>query len=198
MASLFDTLNANAFRAGVQPRSKESMAWFQRSVRELGKVNRRTVLKDPNLKTQANPKVGDMCMYFYDPKLKNELPYYDRFPLTILVQPAPGGFHGLNLHYLSPAVRARFLDELMALAPKKISDTTRLARLRYNLLDGVRKYKEFKPCFKHYLMNHVKSPIRRVPMTEWEIAIFLPVEQFAKVKKESVWRYSRKAYQSGS
>jgi hypothetical protein len=47
-------------------------------------------------------------------------------------------------------------------------------------------------------MDHVKSPIRRVPMTEWEIAIFLPVEQFAKVKKESVWRYSRKQYQSGS
>jgi hypothetical protein len=34
----------------------------------------------------------------------------------------------------------------------------------------------------------------RVPMSEWEIAIFLPVEQFAKVKKETVWRYSRKQY----
>jgi len=198
MASLFDTLQANAFRAGVTPRTKQSMNWFQRNVKDLGKtLPRKKVLNDPVLKTKANPKVGDMVMYFYDPKLKNELPYYDRFPLTILVQPAPGGFHGLNLHYLSPAVRARFLDELLNLAPQKVTDTTRLAKLRYNLLSGVRKYKEFKPCFKHYLMDHVKSPIKRVPMTEWEIAIFLPVEQFVKVKKESVWRYSRKAYQGG-
>jgi hypothetical protein len=82
----------------------------------------------------------------------------------------------------------------MSLAPKKVTDTTRLARLRYNLLQGTRKYKEFKPCYKHYLMNHVKSRIARVPMTDWQIAIFLPVEQFVKVQKSSVWRYSRKEY----
>ena len=110
-----------------------------------------------------------------------------------MVQPAPGGFHALNLHYLSPGVRALFLDELMGLAPAKLVDTTRLTRLRYNLLKGASKYKEFKPCFKHYLMNHVKSKINRVPMTEWEIAVFLPVDEFAKVSRDTVWRYSRKS-----
>lgn len=195
MASLFDTLQARAFRAGVTPRSKESMAWFKNNVKKLADVNQRSLLKDPALDATKNPKPGDMMMYFYDPKFKEELPYYDRFPLTLLVQPAKGGFHGLNLHYLAPGVRARFLDELMELAPKNMNDTTRLARLRYNLLKGAAKYKEFKPCFKHYLMDHVESQIVRVPMTEWEIAIFLPTEQFKKVKAQSVWRYSRKAYQ---
>ena len=137
-----------------------------------------------------------MVMYFYDPKYKAELPYYDRFPLTIMVEPAPGGFYGLNLHYLSPGVRARFLDELMKLAPKTMTDTTRLQRMRYKTLKGVKKYREFEPCFKHYLMSHVKSKIVRVPMTEWEIAIFLPTEEFKKVKAQSVWRYSRKSYAS--
>lgn len=195
MASLFDTLQAKAFRAGVTPRSKESMAWFKNNVKKLADVNQRSLLKDPALDATKNPKPGDMMMYFYDPKFKEELPYYDRFPLTLLVQPAKGGFHGLNLHYLAPGVRARFLDELMELAPKNMNDTSRLVRLRYNLLKGAAKYKEFKPCFKHYLMDHVESQIVRVPMTEWEIAIFLPTEQFKKVKAQSVWRYSRKAYQ---
>ena len=135
-----------------------------------------------------------MMMYFYDPKHKMTLPYYDRFPLSIMVEPAPGGFYGLNLHYLAPGVRARFLDELMKLAPKTMNDTTRLQRMRYNTLKGVAKYKEFKPCFKHYLMDHVESKIVRVPMTEWQIAIFLPTEQFKNVKAQSVWRYSRKQY----
>ena len=44
-------------------------------------------------------------------------------------------------------------------------------------------------------MDHVESQIVRVPMTEWEIAIFLPTEEFKKQKAQSVWRYSRKAYQ---
>ena len=194
MASLFDTLQAQAFRAGVTPRSKESLAWFQNNVKKLGDVNQRKLLRDPALDATKNPKPGDMMMYFYDPKFKQELPYYDRFPLTLLVEPAKGGFYGLNLHYLSPGVRARFLDELMALAPKNMTDTSRLTRMRYSLLKGVKKYKEFKPCFKHYLMDHVESQIVRVPMTEWQIAIFLPTEQFKKVKAQSVWRYSRKAY----
>jgi hypothetical protein len=196
MASLFDTLQAQAFRAGVSPRTKESQQWFQRNVKKLSDVNRKQLLQDNALDTVNIPKTGDMIMYFYDPKYKAELPYYDRFPLTIMVEPAKGGFYGLNLHYLSPAVRARFLDELMKLGPKNMSDSTRLTRMRYNTLKGVQKYKEFKPCFKHYLMDHVKSRIVRVPMTEWEIAIFLPVEQFSKIKSESVWRYSRNSYAS--
>ena len=196
MASLFDTLQAQAFRAGVSPRTKESQRWFQRRVKKLADVNRRSVLKDDALDPTTKPRVGDMIMYFYDPKHKATLPYYDRFPLTIMVEPAPGGFFGLNLHYLSPGVRARFLDELMKLGPSKVGETSRLARLRYKTLASVRKYKEFEPCYKHYLMNHVKSRMVRVPMTEWEIAIFLPTEQFVKVKAASVWRYSRKQYAS--
>ena len=71
-------------------------------------------------------------------------------------------------------VRARFLDKLMATAPKSINEKTRL-RLRYELLASTRRFKEFQPCFKHYLNSHVRSRMVRVPMTEWEIAIFLPV-----------------------
>jgi len=135
-----------------------------------------------------------MYMYFYDPKHKATLPYYDRFPLIIMVEPAEGGFYGLNLHYLAPGVRARFLDELMNTAPKKVGENSRLTKMRYDLLKGVKKYKEFQPCFKHYLTSQIKGRMVRVPMTEWEIAIFLPTEQFKKVKAETVWRYSRKQY----
>ena len=194
MASLFDTLQAGAFRAGIQARTDQSRNWFSRQVNQLGTVNRNKLMRDDALDPTANPKIGDMIMYFYDPKMKNELPYYDKFPLTILVQPTKGGFQGLNLHYLSPKVRALFLDRLMDLAPKNVTDSTRLARLRYNTIKGANKYKEFRPCFKQYLMSQVKSRIVRVPMTDWEIAVFMPTQQFKKVKDESVWRYSRDAY----
>lgn len=189
MASLFDTLQANAFRAGVRSRTKQSQEWFRKNVTNLT-VSRQTLLKDPALDRTAQNIRGSMYMYFYDPKHKETLPYYDRFPLTIMVDSAPGGFYGLNLHYLNYGVRAKFLDDLMALAPQKMTNSTRLDKLRYNLLSGVRKYKEFKPCFKHYLGEHVRSQFARVPMTDWEIAIFLPVEQFKKKSKDAIWTES--------
>ena len=194
MASLFDRLQASAFRANIQPRTEESQRWFLRKTRELKTINRKTLLNDDALTPTANPKVGDMIMYFYDPKGKKELPYYDMFPLTIFVKPTPKGFQGMNLHYLSPQVRGLFLSRLMDLAPKKVTDTSRLARLRYDTIKGANKYKQFKPTFKSYLLDHVKSRIVRVPMTDWEIAVFLPTQQFKKVKDASVWRYSRNSY----
>ena len=193
MASLFDKLQAQAFRAGITPRTKQAQNWFRKKVKDLGDVNRRSLLKDSALEKTSQNIAGSMYMYFYDPKHKATLPYYDRFPLVIMVEPAEGGFYGLNLHYLPPGVRARFLDALMQTAPKNITDTSRL-KLRYDLLKGVRKFKEFEPCFKRYLSSQIKSQMVKVPMTEWDIAIFLPTEQFAKVKAESVWRYSRKQY----
>ena len=195
MASLFDTLQANAFRAGVQARTKQSRDWFKANVKGLS-VSRQSLLQDSALDRTSTNIRGNMYMYFYDPKHKATLPYYDRFPLTIMVDGAPGGFYGLNLHYLNYNTRASFLDELMALGPEKRNESTRLTKIRYNLLTGVQKFKEFKPCFKHYLGEHVKSQFSRVPMTDWEIAIFLPVEQFKKKSKASIWNESAKIARS--
>jgi len=196
MASLFDTLQAGAQRAGVKARTKDSQKWFRKKAQELVMPNRKALLKDDALERTGRNIRGNMYMYFYDPKFKETLPYYDRFPLTIMIDPAPGGFYGLNLHYLNYPVRARFLDELMNLAPNNVKDTTRLVKLRYDLLQSVKKYKEFKPCFKHYLGKHVVSQFSRVPMTDWEIAIFLPVEQFKKKSKTSIWNESLKIARS--
>jgi|TARA_B100001093_G_scaffold153814_1_gene146556 hypothetical protein len=192
MASLFDTLQAGAQRAGITARTKKSREWFQGKVKELGSVNRTALLKDDALDPTTREIAGSMYMYFYDPKTKDTLPYYDRFPLVIMVEDAKGGFYGLNLHYLRPDIRAEFLDRLMKLAPNKLTDRTRVNKMRYDLLKGVQKYKEFKPCFKHYLTSHIKSKMVRVPMTDWEIAIFLPTEQFKKKSKTAVWSESLK------
>ncbi len=190
MASLFDTLQANAFRAGITARTKESKKWFQDNIESLNMPGRQALLKDDALEPTSKMLYGNMFMYFYDPKHKATLPYYDRFPLTIMLEPTKTGFQGLNLHYLRPDIRAEFLDQLMRLGPKNLTDKSRLTKLRYDLIQSSMKYKEFKPCFKMYLNDHVKSRIVRVPMTEWEIAIFLPTEQFKKAGKTKIWKDS--------
>ena len=92
-----------------------------------------------------------MVMYTYNPKLKETLPYYDTFPLTIVVGPAKDGFYGINLHYLPPKVRAIFLDKLGDIASNQKFNATTRFKITYKLLMATKNYKYFKPCFKHYL-----------------------------------------------
>jgi hypothetical protein len=132
-----------------------------------------------------------MYHFTYDPKGKETLPYYDRFPLILAVEPAPGGFYGLNLHYINPISRAILLDKLLAIANKEEFDEKKRIRLTYNILSASRRFKEFAPCFKHYLTDHITSRLMMVPSQEWEIAIFLPTENFENVRKNQVWRESK-------
>ena len=193
MASLFDTLQAGAFRAGIKARTRESQNWFRTNVKKLGTVSGRDVLKDDALDKTTKFIGGNMYMYFYDPKHKDKLPYYDRFPLTIPVEPAKGGFRGINLHYLPPVLRAKFLDALLGITNNKKYDESTKFNLTYRLLDGSRNMRYFKPCFKHYLLDHVKSRFAEVPAPEWEIATFLPTAQWEKSTAGRIYSDSRKA-----
>jgi hypothetical protein len=132
-----------------------------------------------------------MQMFFYDPKHKDKLPYYDLFPLIVVVGPAEGGFYGLNLHYLPPILRAKMLDSLMDTANMKATDDAKF-QITYKKLQAVSNLKYYEPCFKHYLTKHVKSKFAEVPMPEWEIATFLPTAQFRKANSKKVYADSRK------
>ena len=122
MSNLFQKLELEAFRKGITPRTRESREWFRKRVQQLTRVNRERLLRSDEIKQRTRQVYGSMMMFFYDPKLKDKLPYYDTFPLVIPVEPAPGGFRGLNLHYIPPVLRAKFLDSLLAITNNKKYD----------------------------------------------------------------------------
>ena len=187
--SLFTQLQVAAFRKGIQARTQEAQDWFRTKSKNLS-VNRQQLLKDERLTQRQRPAIGRMYHYFYDPKHRKTLPYYDMFPLILMVGPAEGGFYGLNLHYLHPITRAKFLDKLVDVASNKKFDEKMKLRISYNMLNSASKLKEFKPCFKHYLYDHVDSKVVEIHAPEWEIAIFLPTEHFQKRSKTAVWATS--------
>jgi hypothetical protein len=175
MSSLFQQLEIEAFRKGITPRTKESIRWFQQKAREMGKVSRTSVMQDDALKLRNRPitkPYGNMYMYFYDAKHKDTLPYYDGFPLVIPTGPAPGGFYGLNLHYLPLPLRAKALDALLG--------------------DGGLPAKYIAPMIHRYLFKQVRSRFALVEKPEWEIATFLPTADFRGAGKQTVYRDSRR------
>ena len=188
---LFDKLEQEAFRAGITARTKASMAWFKANV-ENRSVSRASLIGDGP--TRARQVYGSMYNFSYNPKTKETLPYYDRFPLCIPVQRAKGGFYGLNLHYLHPMLRAQFLDALYDVTNNKKYDRSTKFKLTYQVLKSTSRMKFFKPCLKHYLSGHIKSPLLLIGPADWEIAIFLPTESFRKVDKNTVWSESRSKF----
>ena len=192
MAIVFDDLLAKGVRAGEIPaRTDSARSWYRDRARTTRVTPDRLIRSDRERLT-SRVMIGRMYHFFYDPKHKKTLPYYDRFPLIFPFKSVRGGFLGINLHYLPLRLRAKLMDELYGLRrDNRFDENTRL-RLSYNVLNGASKYKYFKPCVKHYLTPHVKSRFLEVYAAEWDIALFLPTERFVGSNKRAVHADSRK------
>lgn len=190
MATLFEQYNEEAFKEGITPKTKESIEWFQNIVNNITSVNRNKLLRENE--STPTPVIGSMFMFFYDPKGKKQLPYYDRFPLTIVVDKSPGGFLGVNLHYLPSDLRAKFLDGLLDRLNNEDFDESTRFRLTYDYLKSSRKLRYFKPCLKQYLTTNIEGNMSLIKPSDWLIATFLPSELFRKKTKEFVHAQSRK------
>ena len=177
----------------VTARAKAAGDWFRSIVnRTKGKFSRETPEKilQRSESMESKSVLGKMYFYSYDPKWKNDLPWYDTFPLVFPIEKYNNGFLGLNFHYLAPKDRAILMDQLKMFANnKKYDETTRL-KLTYDMLKGFTKIKRARPTVHRYLTSKVKSKYVLVNADEWEVALFLPVERFRKASKKKVWAHS--------
>lgn len=200
-AKVFDDLLLKGVRAGQIPaRTQEARNWY----REQAKGITRSSVDESRLVRQMGSdryenrfRLGNMYMFIYDPKHKETLPYYDRFPLIFPINRAKGGILGINLHYLPPQLRAKLMDAIYDVASNENYDETTKLRLSYNILNSASRYKEFKPTVKHYLSSQLRTRLVYINPSEWDIALFLPTERFEKASRSKVWQDSRKIIRGG-
>jgi hypothetical protein len=148
--------------------------------------------KQPIMSLPKPTDIGKMFFYGYNPKTKDTMPYYDIFPLILMVKGLDNGWQGLNLHYMPPKQRELLILNLMdRMSDTKLDKHTRL-KMNYSMLKKVSKYRYFKPCFKRYLASHTTSSVRTIPFEYWPKAILLPVAKFKKSSITSVWADSLK------
>jgi len=175
----------------LQTMSKQAIAWLHDKVDELRNVHRIAPRIGAELdRYTKRVTLGKMYFFYYDPKTKGNLPYYDTFPLVIMLEKYSDGFLGLNLHYLPIQYRIKFMEKLMPLALLDDNDDIKRVRVTYELLSEARKFKAFEPCLKRYLYSHLRSKILIVKPNEWDVAAMLPVHQFKKAKAKTVWKDS--------
>jgi hypothetical protein len=161
--------------------TKESVQWYTNLIRSMGEFSRNEKkLVDSgfgSLETQL--EVGSLYLYFYDPKLKEILPMYDKFPLTTPIEAYADSFLGLNLHYLPLDVRTNMFSAIKRISGSKIDEKSKLAAT-YSMVNGISRLEPLKNCVKKYLYSHLQSKFLKISPTYWDTAIRLPVAQFRK------------------
>ena len=164
----------------------KSTAWYREKIKEFGQPGAMDLIRDG--KRDSRPFYGKLNMFFYDPKHKKTLPYYDTFPLVLPLEVYSDGFLGINMHYLPISLRIKLLDKLVDYSNNtRFDETTRLV-VDYSKLKSIRL---IRPTIHKYLSGYTKSQFRRIDADEFTIATLLPVQRFKKASAQEVWKESR-------
>ena len=175
--------------------SDKSLAWYQTQVKALAAAATKPsklMQNAPDLTTRIMP--GNLYMFFYDAKLKDKLPYYDMFPLVLPFRKVPGGFYGINLHYLPYPLRFKLLGALQEYALDNTMSEDNRVRVTWSTLLTMSRVAPVKACVKHYLDGQVQSRFLNIKYPDWVTASLLPVERFVGASKQQVWQDSREMY----
>ena len=183
--TLLDRIKSSLAKQGIEPRTVQSRDWLKNKIKEL-KPTQTTLMSDRK-RLKDSSIIGKMYFYFYDPKTKDSMPYYDRFPLVIPIERYKDGFLGLNLHYIHPRHRINLLDKLSEIASNKNYNENTKLRISYDYLAASSRAFEATPCIKRYLFSHVQSRFLEITADEWDIAVLLPMESFVGATTNKVF-----------
>jgi len=192
MAKLIDKIKTSLAKEGLTPRTNASREWLRAKAKDLKPTSIGLMTDRQRLRTSS--MIGKMYFYFYDPKTKDSMPYYDRFPLVIPIERYNDGFLGLNLHYIHPKNRMILLDKLSDTTSNDTYNENTKLKINYRYLAAASKVFEATPCIKRYLFTQIESRFLEISADEWDIAALLPVESFVGASTSKVYADSRKKF----
>ena len=167
--------------------------WFMKSINSITKIGTPNKMLQSlfTVKGTRLPPIGELLMYRYSPKYKLTLPYYDIYPLVLVVDFDATGFYGINLHYLPPVWRNRVMTFLITQKRNSRSQRAYIQKVYPLLLELSKTICMF--AYKHYLCNHVTSKFIIVNPNYWKLVSKLPTQKFVGASQQEVWRDAIKA-----
>ena len=194
MADLLDRLTDTIRSGDIGKATKRSAKWFRDKIQGLkgGLRNRFSTTNPDKFYRESDNKInpallakraslGSLYCYHYDPKYKMTLPYYDVFPMIMLIGVESDTFLGLNFHYLPPKLRATLLDRVNAKVAGGVINWKKISKIPL-----------VEPAVHRYRFDQITRKVIEIEKEEEEIAIFLPLERFRKASKSTVWANSRR------
>ena len=191
VATFYDIFAQNKYN--LKDITKNSYSWYTQQALLLGRqgFTAKRVINNPSGIHSGKITPGKLYLYGYDPKHKDTLPYYDKFPMVFPFKVVTGGFLGLNMHYMPVPFRIKLLDKLMQIDGTKNTKRVKM-QLSWQLITGASSLKILEPCVHMYLNGHVKTQFREIEREDWGTAMMLPCQQFVGASNIQVWRDTMK------
>jgi hypothetical protein len=181
-------------KTGFSLDDDQATNWLATNLSKIKTGMRQSTFIDSSKTLAKNKSIkpGIMAFFGYNPKTKDDLPFWDEFPVVIILCPKGAGFLGLNLHYLPPAARAMFLNRLIDYVNDKNWATNpradALFKITYGMLKSDPKLIKYKKCIKRYYYSNIVSKVAFIPQTEWKAVPFFPLDRFKGMPKKDIWR----------
>lgn len=173
--------------------SDESVRWLAQKMSTIQTEMRQSNFIDKNSPLRRNKLVeeGQMVFFGYSPLTKNELMFWDEYPIVVVLQVKRSGILGLNLHYLPFEDRAKFLANLRSYIkdPRWIENMNNETEffLTYRMAKNSTRLKDFRKCIKRYYFNRMMTRIAVIKPTEWLTVPFFPLDKFRGMSRGTVW-----------
>lgn len=159
--------------------SDELAKWLIEKAQSASSTGARKLLVSNDQRGRDTTIVGKLYFFKYDPKWKDRLVKYDKFPMCFPIERYGNGFLGLNLHYISIGERQALVQRLMKYNSNKYTDERASLDLSYDLIESTKKLSSLaRPCIRRYLFNHCRSQFIEIYPEEYDKAIQLPVEDW--------------------
>jgi len=196
-------------------RAKDLFSKKRETEKEKKKSGNITDLKD------ISSKMYNFNLYmtlYPDPLYKDTLPVYDQLPLFFPIS-MTGAAHGsgpkiqgLNIHYLSPANRKVFMQEILFVIKKNAVragyDPDTLDDIPPTVINGwVGKYinavysqqqksagSKIKVAYRSYLLNRIKGKMIKIKFSEWDNAVNVVLPRFKKMSPSATYQYVNEQY----
>jgi hypothetical protein len=152
-----------------------SIDWFRGLFRAPAAIRKQLMKGDDGKRYRNSVQIGSTYAFYYDPKHKDKLPVYDRFPLVIVIEFYKDGFLALNTHYLSQGQRSDLFALLMRYANNQTMDeNTRLLLSWQAVVATSRMRRLSEKCVKRYLYSHCRSRFVKINADEFDKVAALP------------------------
>lgn len=196
---------------------RQEPSWFLSKIK--GSADPRDVQKGDIAKKDDLKKIRMFHLYntiYKDPKTKDDLPYYDAFPLFFPLHFTKGSegtlLAGINIHYIPPAMRVKFLKELETLirrvAEQQKFDVNNLEDYPHqNITKVVGRYmnkvyqsgdgsagKLMRSAYRSYFLHRMTGKMKKIPLDEWTKAGKLYLPRYRKKYASYVYRDVKKQY----
>lgn len=166
--------------------TKDELAeWFESKALQAKTGSARNKLLDAEERhtDQTREFVGSVYFFRYDPKLKQTLPMYDKYPLVIVIDKYNDGFLGLNLHYLTKGQRGTMIKLFNNFYETKNlfnGIVSQGAKSNWDLIStatsGLESFS--RTTVKRYLYTNIRSQLIKINKDEYDKAVQLPIDEW--------------------